>query len=69
MKLVKEVRVENVILFQNKPMIVLRSDIHRSCRNDFTYKWKIKNILTNKFIKNIFRGDKKINVIIFKKNQ
>ncbi|WP_433589289.1 elongation factor P [Candidatus Profftella armatura] len=67
MKLVKEVRVGNVILFQNKLMIVLRSDFHGSSRNGFTYKWKMKNILTNKLTENIFRGDEKINVIFLKK--
>jgi len=46
MKFAKEIRVGNIIMVDSKPMIVLRSDVNGSSRTGFTYKWKMKNLLT-----------------------
>ena len=47
MKPAKEIRVGNIIMVDGKPFIVLRSDVNGSSRTGFTYKWKMKNLLTN----------------------
>lgn len=67
MKFAKEVRVGNIIMVDGKPMIVLRSDVNGSSRTGFTYKWKMKNLLTNSPQENVFRGDDKFDVVVLDK--
>jgi elongation factor P len=67
MKFAKEIRVGNIIMVDGKPMIVLRSDVNGSSRTGFTYKWKMKNLLTNSPQENVFRGDDKFDVVILDK--
>lgn len=67
MKPAKEIRVGNIIMVDSKPMIVLRSDVNGSSRTGFTYKWKMKNLLTNSPLENVFRGDDKFEVIVLDK--
>jgi len=67
MKFAKEIRVGNIIMVDSKPMIVLRSDVNGSSRTGFTYKWKMKNLLTNSPQENVFRGDDKVDVVVLDK--
>jgi elongation factor P len=67
MKPAKEIRVGNIIMVDAKPFIVLRSDVNGSSRTGFTYKWKMKNLLTNSPLENVFRGDDKFDVIVLDK--
>ena len=67
MKPAKEIRVGNIIMVDAKPFIVLRSDVNGSSRTGFTYKWKMKNLLTNAPLENVFRGDDKFDVVILDK--
>lgn len=67
MKPAKEVRVGNIIMVDGKPFIVLRSDVNGSSRTGFTYKWKMKNLLTNAPLENVFRGDDKFDVVVLDK--
>ena len=67
MKPAKEIRVGNIIMIDGKPMIVLRSDVNGSSRTGFTYKWKMKNLLTNAPMENVFRGDDKFEVVVLDK--
>jgi len=67
MKLAKEIRVGNIIMIHNSPMILLNSDVNGSSRTGFTYKWKMKNLLTNSPQENVFRGDDKFDVVILEK--
>src|SRR5918994_27033 len=67
MKPAKEVRVGNIIMVDSKPFIVLRSDVNGSSRTGFTYKWKMKNLLTNSPMENVFRGDDKFDVVVLDK--
>ena len=46
---------------------MLRSDVNGSSRTGFTYKWKMKNLLTNAPLENVFRGDDKFDVVILDK--
>ncbi|MDB5775247.1 MAG: elongation factor [Herbaspirillum sp.] len=67
MKPAKEIRVGNIIMVDSKPMIILRSDVNGSSRTGFTYKWKMKNLLTNSPSENVFRGDDKFDVVVLDK--
>ncbi|XLZ70811.1 elongation factor P [Massilia sp. SR12] len=67
MKFAKEIRVGNIIMVEDKPFIVLRSDVNGSSRTGFTYKWKMKNLLTGAPLENVFRGDDKFDVIVLDK--
>ena len=67
MKPAKEIRVGNIIMIDGKPMIVLRSDVNGSSRTGFTYKWKMKNLLTNSPQENVMRGDDKFDVVVLDK--
>ncbi len=67
MKPAKEIRVGNIIMVDSKPMIVLRSDVNGSSRTGFTYKWKMKNLLTNSPQENVMRGDDKFDVVVLDK--
>jgi elongation factor P len=67
MKPAKEIRVGNIIMVDSKPFIVLRSDVNGSSRTGFTYKWKMKNLLTNAPLENVFRGDDKFDVVVLDK--
>ena len=67
MKPAKEIRVGNIIMVDSKPWIVLRSDVNGSSLTGFTYKWKLKNLLTNSPMENVFRGDDKFDVVVLDK--
>ncbi|MES2935732.1 MAG: elongation factor P, partial [Pseudomonadota bacterium] len=67
MKPAKEIRVGNIIMVDSKPMIILRSDVNGSSRTGFTYKWKMKSLLTNSPQENVFRGDDKFDVVVLDK--
>ena len=67
MKPAKEIRVGNISMVDSKPMIVLRSDVNGSSRTGFTYKWKMKNLLTDTPMENVFRGDDKFDVVVLDK--
>ena len=54
-------------MVDGKPFIVLRSDVNGSSRTGFTYKWKMKNLLTNAPFENVFRGDDKFDVVVLDK--
>lgn len=67
MKTAKEIRIGNIIMVDGQPFIVLRSDVNGSSRTGFTYKWKMKNLLTNAPLENVFRGDDKFDVVVLEK--
>ncbi len=67
MKAAKEVRVGNIVMIDGKPFILLRTDVNGSSRTGFTYKWKMKNLLTNAPLENVFRGDDKFDVVVLDK--
>ncbi|SNS71785.1 elongation factor P [Noviherbaspirillum humi] len=54
-------------MVDGKPFIVLRSDVNGSSRTGFTYKWKMKNLLTGAPLENVFRGDDKFDVVVLEK--
>ncbi|MQQ99109.1 elongation factor P [Glaciimonas soli] len=67
----KEIKVGNIIEFGDSktPMIVLRSDVNGSSRTGFTYKWKMKNLLTGSPQEVVARGDDKYQKIVLDKKE
>ncbi|MDR1310660.1 MAG: elongation factor P [Burkholderiaceae bacterium] len=69
MKTAQEVRVGNVILVNNDPMIVLKSEFSKSGRNASVCKMKMKNLLTGTNMETVYRADDKLNDIILEKKK
>ncbi|PRC93115.1 elongation factor P [Solimicrobium silvestre] len=69
MKPAKEIKVGNIIMVDGNPMIVLRIDINGSSRTGFTFKWKMKNLLTGSPLENVFKGSESFDVIVLDKKE
>lgn len=64
MKLAKEIGAGTIIMVDGKPMIVLCVEIDSPNRTQNTYKFKMKNLLTNSTQEDIIGGDDQFDVII-----
>lgn len=64
MKTALEIRVGNVIMIGNDPMVVLKSDYHMSGRGSSVVKMKIKNLLTGCGTETAFKAEDKVEDII-----
>ncbi len=69
MKTAQEVRVGNVIMVGDQPMVVLKSEFVRSGRNGSVVKMKMKNLLTEAGQETVFRADDKFDVIILERKE
>lgn len=67
MKQAQEVRVGNVIMVNNEPMVVLKSEFSKSGRNASVCKMKLKNLLTGSNMESVYRADDKFNTIILER--
>ena len=69
MKTAQEVRVGNVIMVGNDPMVVLKAEYNKSGRNAAVVKMKMKNLLTGSAMENVFRADDKFDVQTLEKTE
>jgi elongation factor P len=69
MKTAQEVRVGNVIMVGSDPMVVLKADYNKSGRNAAVVKMKMKNLLTDSAMENVFRADDKFDVQTLEKTE
>ena len=60
MKTAQEVRVGNVIMVGNDPMVVLKAEYNKSGRNAAVVKMKMKNLLTGNTIERTFKSGEKL---------
>lgn len=67
MKQAQEIRVGNVIMVNNEPMVVLKSEFSKSGRNASVCKMKMKNLLTGSNMEAAYRADDKFNTIVLEK--
>lgn len=67
MKTAQEIRGGNVIMINNEPMVVLKSEFSKSGRNASVCKMKMKNLLTGSNMEAVYRADDKFNTIILEK--
>lgn len=67
MKTAQEVRVGNVIMIGNDPMVVQKAEYNKSGRNSAVVKMKFKNLLTDAPSESIYKADDKFEVVVLDK--
>jgi len=67
MKTAQEVRVGNVIMIGNDPMVVQKAEYNKSGRNSAVVKMKFKNLLTDSPSESIYKADDKFEVVVLDK--
>ena len=67
MKTAQELRIGNVFMIDNQPMVVLKSDYHKSGRNSAVVKFKLKNVLTDSISEVVFKADDKFESLILER--
>ncbi|MDR0934650.1 MAG: elongation factor P [Burkholderiaceae bacterium] len=67
MKQAQEVRAGNVIMVNNDPMVVLKSEFSKSGRNASVCKMKLKNLLTGSNMEAVYRADDKFSTIVLER--
>ena len=63
MKTAQELRVGNVIMIGNDPLVVQKAEYNKSGRNSAVVKMKFKNLLTEAPSENIYKADDKFEVV------
>ena len=63
MKTAQELRVGNVFMVGNDPMVLLKTEYSKSGRNASVVKMKMKNLLTNSPSETVYRADDKFDVV------
>jgi len=69
MKTAQEVRVGNVVMVNNEPMVVLKSEYTKSGRNSSVCKMKMKNLLSGSGMEAVYRADDKFDVVTLDKKE
>ncbi len=69
MKTAQEIRVGNVVLVDNQPMVVVKTEFTKSGRNASVVKMKMKNILTEQAAENVYRSDDKFDVVVLERKE
>ena len=69
MKTAQEVRVGNVVMIGNEPMVVQRAEYNRSGRNSAVVKMKFKNLMTDAPNEGIYKADDKFDMVVLEKKE
>jgi elongation factor P len=69
MKIAQDVRVGNVVMINNEPMVVQRTEYNRSGRNSAVVKMKFKNLMTDAPNEGIYKADDKFDVVVLEKKE
>ena len=69
MKTAQELRVGNVVMINNNPMVVLKSEYSKGGRGASTVKLKMKNLLSNGGTETVYRADDRFEDIILDKKE
>ena len=69
MKTAQELRVGNVIMIGNDPLVVQKTDYNKSGRNSAVVKMKFKNLLTDAPSESVYKADDKFEVVILEKKE
>jgi len=67
MKTAQELRVGNVIMVGNDPLVVQKAEYNKSGRNSAVVKMKFKNLLTDAPSESIYKADDKFKVVVLDK--
>ena len=69
MKTAQELRVGNVFMVGQDPMVVLKAEYNKSGRNSAVVKMKMKNILTEATSESVFNASDKFDQVILEKKE
>jgi elongation factor P len=69
MKTAQELRVGNVFMLGNDPMVVLKTEFTKSGRNASVVKMKYRNLLTESHSEAVYKADDKFDVVILEKKE
>lgn len=69
MKTAQELRVGNVVMVNNNPMVVLKAEYSKGGRGASTVKLKMKNLLSNGGTETVYRADDRFEDIILDKKE
>jgi elongation factor P len=67
MKTAMELRVGNVIMIGNDPLVVQKAEYNKSGRNSAVVKMKFKNLLTDAPSETVYKADDKFEVVVLEK--
>jgi len=67
MKTAQEIRVGNVIMIGNDPMVVQKAEYNKSGRTSAVVKMKFKNLLTDAPSESIYKADDKFEIVVLDK--
>ena len=67
MKTAMELRVGNVIMIGNDPLVVQKAEYNKSGRNSAVVKIKFKNLLTEAPSETVYKADDKFEVVVLEK--
>jgi elongation factor P len=69
MKTAQELRVGNVFMVGQDPMVVLKAEYNKSGRNSAVVKMKMKNLLTEATTESVFNASDKFEQVILEKKE
>ena len=69
MKTAQELRVGNVFMVGQDPMVVLKAEYNKSGRNSAVVKMKMKNLLTEATSESVFNASDKLDKEIIEKKE
>ena len=69
MKTAQELRVGNVIMIGNDPMVVIKAEYNKSGRNAAVAKLKVKNLLTGSGTESVYRADDKFEIQVLERTE
>ena len=64
MKTAQELRVGNVVMVGNDPLVVQKAEYNKSGRNSAVVKLKFKNLLTGSGSESVYKADEKFEVVV-----
>lgn len=69
MKTAQELRVGNVIMVGDQPLVVQKAEYNKSGRNAAVVKLKFKNLLSGSASESVYKADEKFEVIVLEKKE
>ena len=69
MKTAQEIRVGNVVMVSDTPMVVVKTEFTKSGRNASVVKMKMKNLLTGQGQEAAYRSDDKFDVVVLDRKE
>jgi len=69
MKTAQELRVGNVILVGNDPLVIQKNEYNKSGRNAAVSKLKFKNLLTGSASESVYKADEKFEIVLLDRKE